>query len=138
MTKIKKLQIKIYEIFLIGSFSKNTLTPWQPLRCSMGSVLWFSQCLSHVLSKKQYNCYLLSVLRSLALASSHDQLWPSTGFYFKAWQGQTWKLKKSLWTFTIFLKICISQYFAIRPYLSCVPYCGVDDFSPMIIASKKL
>ena len=29
---------------LIGSFSKNVLTPLQPMRCSLGRVLWFLQC----------------------------------------------------------------------------------------------
>ena len=29
---------------LKGSFIKNILTPWQPMRCSLGSVLQFSQC----------------------------------------------------------------------------------------------
>ena len=29
---------------LKGSFSKNILTCWQPMRCSLGSVLQFSRC----------------------------------------------------------------------------------------------
>ena len=45
MTKIEIWQISIYEeFFLKGSFSKNILTPWQPRRCSLGSVLRFSRC----------------------------------------------------------------------------------------------
>ena len=30
---------------LKGSFNKNTLTPWQPMQCSLGSVLQFLRCL---------------------------------------------------------------------------------------------
>ena len=30
------------------SFSKNIFTPWQPMRCSLGSVLRFSRCLDKI------------------------------------------------------------------------------------------
>ena len=47
MTKLELWQISIYEkkTNLKGSFSKNILTTWQQIRCSLGSVLRFSQCL---------------------------------------------------------------------------------------------
>ena len=44
--KLEILQISIYEDkTLNGSFSKNILTPWQLMGCSLGSVLRFSRCL---------------------------------------------------------------------------------------------
>ena len=55
----KKTQLKLWQKLkydkspfmqkkiLTGSFIKNILTPWQPKRCSLGSVLRFSQCFSH-------------------------------------------------------------------------------------------
>ena len=50
-SKLKLWQNLYYDKFqfmtrdtLKGSFSKNFLTPWQPMRCSLGSLLWFSQC----------------------------------------------------------------------------------------------
>ena len=44
VTKLELWQISIYEEkTLKGSFSRNNLTPWQPMRCSLGSVLRFSQ-----------------------------------------------------------------------------------------------
>ena len=46
VTKLEWWQISIYKRTktLRGSFSKNILTPWQPMRCSLGSVLRFSKC----------------------------------------------------------------------------------------------
>ena len=48
VTKLKILQnlIKKEKKTLKWSFSKNSLTPWQPMRCSLGSVLQFSHCYS--------------------------------------------------------------------------------------------
>ena len=47
VTKLESWQISSYEekLILKGSFSKNILTPWQPMRCSLGSVLQFSRCI---------------------------------------------------------------------------------------------
>ena len=39
------LYLWIIKKTLRGSFSKNILTPWQPMRCSLGSVLQFLRCL---------------------------------------------------------------------------------------------
>ena len=39
-----KYQFMIRKTILKGSFSKNILTPWQLMWCSLGSVLRFSQC----------------------------------------------------------------------------------------------
>ena len=43
--KYDKSQVMKIKKTLLGSFSKNILTPWQPMRCSLGSVFRFSQCL---------------------------------------------------------------------------------------------
>ena len=42
--KYDKSQFIMKKKYLTGSFSKNILTPWQPMICSLGSVLQFSQC----------------------------------------------------------------------------------------------
>ena len=43
--EIWQISIKKTKKTLNWSFSKNILTPWQPMRCSLGSVLRFSRCL---------------------------------------------------------------------------------------------
>ena len=46
VTKLELWQILIYEKSLKRSFIKNIWTPWQPMRCSYGSVLRFFRCLN--------------------------------------------------------------------------------------------
>ena len=52
LTKLKIWQISSFQETktLKGSFSKNILTPWQPMRCSLGSVLQFLGCIGKVLA----------------------------------------------------------------------------------------
>ena len=38
-----------------GSFSKNILTPWQQMKCSLGSALRFSRCLLKTLCRLEMN-----------------------------------------------------------------------------------
>ena len=37
--KVKLWQNSVYDESLTESFSKNNLTPWQPMRCTLGSAL---------------------------------------------------------------------------------------------------
>ena len=39
VTLVKLWQISIYEEKTSGSLIENFLTPWQPMRCSLGSIL---------------------------------------------------------------------------------------------------
>ena len=38
--------VTVVTLVILISFSKNNLTPWQPIRWSRGSFSWFSQCFS--------------------------------------------------------------------------------------------
>ena len=35
--------VAVVTLAIVTSLSKNKLTPWQPMKCSQGSVLWFLQ-----------------------------------------------------------------------------------------------
>ena len=81
--------------YLKGSFSKNILTPWQQMRCSLGSVLQFLQSFFYIrMPKVDHLC------RSYLLGGIDCTLWQVHAYqHFNKYNGQ----KKSLLKQSIYL-----------------------------------
>ena len=60
VVRVTLVTVAVVTVVIVTSFSKSHLTPWQPMTCSQGNFLQFSQCLFsfRFATKKNLNFFL--------------------------------------------------------------------------------